>query len=221
MRTSILAVALAAFAMVAAVPAAAAGMTGKWNFTLQTEGGERQFSPTFQLDGENVTGKWGAADVKGTFSGDTLNLNFPFTSEEAELRGTLKITGKLADGALTGQWQFESYSGSFRAVPAERPAQASAAGLAGNWECTVEADRTHNVTLTLSENAGTWSGRIGSPNGELPLQNVKVEDGAVSFTVDLNSSPIAFKVKVNGDRMEGTWNASSNSGTLKGVKKAG
>lgn len=91
-------------------------VTGKWHFVLSTEGGDRIFEPMFQQDGDKVTGKWGAdGNVKGTFSEGKLALEFPVTSEEAG-PGTLKINGTLADDALSGEWAFNDYAGSFKAT---------------------------------------------------------------------------------------------------------
>ena len=93
-----------------------ATVAGKWHFILDTEGGDRTFDPVFQQDGEQVTGKWGNGDVKGTFTeGKLLNLEFPVNSEEAG-PGTLKIKGELADDALSGSWSFNDYSGTFKAT---------------------------------------------------------------------------------------------------------
>jgi hypothetical protein len=93
---------------------AAPSVAGKWHFILSTEGGDRILDPVFQQDGDQVTGKWGNSDVKGTFREGKLNLEFPITSEEAG-SGTLKIKGTLADDALSGDWSFNDYGGSFKA----------------------------------------------------------------------------------------------------------
>ena len=90
-------------------------VTGKWHFVLQTDDGERVFDPTFHQDGDKVTGKWGTADVKGTFSEGTLNLEFPYTSDEVG-PGTLKINAQLDADVLAGDWSFQDYSGKFRAT---------------------------------------------------------------------------------------------------------
>jgi hypothetical protein len=95
-------------------------ISGKWHFVLQTEGGDRTADPNFLADGDQVTGKWGDADVKGSFKDGKLDLAFPYNSDEAGA-GTLKIKGELKDGALTGTWEFQDYSGSFKAT---RPAPA-------------------------------------------------------------------------------------------------
>ncbi len=94
------------------------GISGKWHFVLQTEGGDRDREATFQQDGNKVTGKWADADVRGTFEDGKLDLAFPMTTEEVG-EGTLKIKGQLADDSLTGTWEFQSYSGTFKATRAQ------------------------------------------------------------------------------------------------------
>lgn len=111
---------IATLAFPFALPQAKAQSTdisGSWHFVIQTEGGERTADPKFQLEGQNVTGKWDKADVKGTFINGVLDLAFPYTSEEAG-PGTLKIKGEVKDGTLTGTWQFQEYTGTFKATRA-------------------------------------------------------------------------------------------------------
>jgi hypothetical protein len=92
------------------------GIVGKWSFTLDTPGGDRQAEAVFELDGEKVKGKWGASDVKGTFVDGKLELEFDFTSEEVGATAPIKISGKLESGAITGNWAFTEYNGTFKAV---------------------------------------------------------------------------------------------------------
>jgi hypothetical protein len=96
---------------------AATDITGKWQFVLNTEGGDRTAAASFQLDGQKVTGKWGDAnaDVAGTFADGKLDLAFPYTSDEVG-PGTMKITGQFDGDALTGKWEFQDYSGTFKAT---------------------------------------------------------------------------------------------------------
>ena len=108
----------AAICLIGAMPLSAArkpDISGKWHFVMQTEGGDRDREATFQLDGNKVTGKWDDADVQGTFDGGKLELEFPVTSEEVG-KGTLKIKGELAEDSLTGTWEFQTYSGTFKAT---------------------------------------------------------------------------------------------------------
>jgi len=97
-------------------PAQAGDVSGKWHFVFQTQDGTREFDATFQQEGDKITGKWAnSADVKGTFSGGKLSLEFPATSDEVG-PGTLKIDGELSGDSLTGNWSFQSYDGTFKAT---------------------------------------------------------------------------------------------------------
>jgi hypothetical protein len=95
--------------------ASKADISGKWHFVLQTEGGDREKEATFQQAGSKVTGKWDDADVQGTFDDGKLDLEFPVTSEEVG-KGMLKLKGQAAEDSLTGTWEFQSYSGTFKAT---------------------------------------------------------------------------------------------------------
>ena len=119
MRVMITAVAITCLAVLLPLRGASkSDISGNWHFVLQTEGGEREREATFQQDGKKVTGKWADADVQGTFEDGKLNLEFPMTSEEAG-KGTLTIKGQLAEDSLTGTWEFQTYSGTFKATRAQ------------------------------------------------------------------------------------------------------
>lgn len=100
------------------------GVNGKWHFVLETPGGDREVNAEFTVDNDgNVTGKWGPADATGTWKDGKLSLNFEFTSDEAGVTAPMKIDGKLDEtAALSGDWAFSEYSGTFKATrPAPEP----------------------------------------------------------------------------------------------------
>ena len=107
------------------------GINGKWHFVLETPGGDREVDANFTVDADgNVTGKWGNSDVAGTYKDGKLTLDFQFTSEEVGATAAMKIDGKLDDtAALTGDWAFTEYNGTYKATrpaaPAPEPAPAS------------------------------------------------------------------------------------------------
>ncbi len=111
-----------------------AGINGKWHFVLETPGGDREVDADLAVDSDgNVTGKWGNADVAGTYKDGSLTLEFQFTSEEVGATAPMKIDGKLDDtAALTGGWAFSEYSGTYKATrpgaaaPVAEPAAAAA-----------------------------------------------------------------------------------------------
>lgn len=94
-----------------------AGINGKWHFVLATPGGDREMDADFTVDADGkVTGKFGAADVAGTFKDGQLDLNFEMTSEEAGITAQMKMSSKVEPGSpLSGNWEFGSYSGTFTA----------------------------------------------------------------------------------------------------------
>jgi len=109
------------------------GINGKWHFVLTTPGGDREVDADFTVDNDgNVTGKWGPADVAGTFKEGKLALKFPFTSDEVGTTADMSIDGKVDDaGALGGDWAFSEYNGTFQAKrPAATPAGTEAPAAA-------------------------------------------------------------------------------------------
>ena len=121
MRTLICFLAIAFYSLIS-LPSGSAqspgGIAGKWHFVLQTQDGDRTYDATFTEDGDRVGGKWDKYEVKGTFIGGKLNLEFPAASDEVG-EGVLKITGQLAKGELTGTWSFQTYDGKFTAARAK------------------------------------------------------------------------------------------------------
>jgi len=109
-------VSLAITAPTATAQNASPGIDGKWHFVLDTPGGDREMESEFAVDKDgNVTGKFGTYAVAGTFQDGKLNLSFTITAEETGETGPMKITGKIDGEDLTGDWEFSSYSGTFKA----------------------------------------------------------------------------------------------------------
>ena len=120
MKKFLVVLAAVAFLM-AGRPAAHAqdtGLSGKWHFVLDTEGGDREVDAVFTVDADGkVTGKFGVTDVAGTYADGKMNLSFTMTSEETGDTAPLKLVGTLSGAAgLSGTWEFASYSGTFTAT---------------------------------------------------------------------------------------------------------
>ncbi len=101
-----------------AAATAITGIVGKWHFVIETPGGDREADADLAVDRDGkVTGKFGTSDVAGTYKEGQLDLNFTFTADEVGETAPLKVNGKLDDtSALTGTWEFISYSGTFKAT---------------------------------------------------------------------------------------------------------
>ena len=124
-RMTMIAATLTAIVMLTTYSAAQAkvDITGKWQFTVETEAGTGTPTVTFKQDGEKLTGHYssatlGEADLTGTVKGQ--NLNFTFTADlggqaapvtyaakiesKDAMKGTIDIAG-LASGTFTGKRQ--------------------------------------------------------------------------------------------------------------------
>ena len=96
----------------------AAPVEGKWTFVaVRTDDHTEALRTLLELkvDGGDVSGKLGDAQVKGTYKDGKLSLVFPFTPEGAEER-ELKIDGALDESAIKGDWVWGGMiAGTFKA----------------------------------------------------------------------------------------------------------
>ncbi len=95
---------------------AQSNLDGRWQFVLDTPGGERDADVVFKVEGDQVTGKWNQDDLKGTYDNGDLQLSFEITPEETGEKGTLVIKGKLEGDNIGGTWEFGEYKGDFKAT---------------------------------------------------------------------------------------------------------
>lgn len=93
-------------------------LDGNWNFVFDTEDGIKRAPATLQVSGEQVSGTFGTSDVQGTFTGDKIDLKFPFYSVDAGFESELHIEGGVEGDGLGGDWQFGEYSGTWTATRA-------------------------------------------------------------------------------------------------------
>ncbi len=100
-----------------ATPLDAAGVAGKWQFVLQTDGGPREAAVELTTDADAVSGTWDATTkVQGTFKDGALTLSFPLYSPDAGFTATLTLKGQIEGDAIAGTWAFGEYSGQFKAT---------------------------------------------------------------------------------------------------------
>jgi hypothetical protein len=115
LRRVLFALLLACLAAFAPAARAAGDLDGNWHFIFHTDGGDREYPVSLKVTDGQVSGKLGDFDVKGTFKDGALDLAFAVDVPDAG-SGTLVIKGALANGALTGNWEFNGYSGPFNAA---------------------------------------------------------------------------------------------------------
>ncbi len=108
---------MAGILLAALTGARASSLDGNWNFVFNTEDGDKQASAVLTGDGEQVSGRFAdRADVKGSFSGEKLDLDFHFVYHESQLEGEMKMTGKVEDGKMAGNWEYAGHAGTFQAT---------------------------------------------------------------------------------------------------------
>ena len=103
----------------AAQPLTAGDLSGKWDFTWNTEGGVRNSTIELVQEGDKLSGKFGDADLAGVAKADGFELEGQFHSPEAGYAAALTISGKQEGDKLVGKGQWDSHGMSFTAVRAK------------------------------------------------------------------------------------------------------
>lgn len=103
--------------------AAAADITGKWNFVWQTPGGERRSTLTFNPDG-NAPNKIkvefpGAKEpMQGTLDGDKLTVTGDLYSAEAGSSAAFRLNGTVSGQRIKGTASWAEHEMTFEAAKA-------------------------------------------------------------------------------------------------------
>ena len=103
--------------MAASLPLAAVDISGKWQFTVDTDAGSGSPTFVFKQDGEKLSGTYsglfGTAQLTGTVKGDAIE--FSFEAAVQDQKGKIVYTGKIQSatkmsgdvdlaGAAKGKW---------------------------------------------------------------------------------------------------------------------
>ncbi len=104
---------------------------------------------------------------------------------------------------------------------AASPAPAAEANPVGVWECTAGTPDGQQVpwTLKISMENGKYVGVTNSHVGERPIQNARLDGDSLSFEVKRDEGSHRVKVKITGDRLEGTWTAGEMDFPVRGTRK--
>ena len=87
---------------------AQSSVAGAWDLTINGPEGAINATATLKQDGENVTGSietpQGAAEMKGTYKGKTLNMGFTFQGPQGPIE--IKVNGEVDGAAMKGTIDF-------------------------------------------------------------------------------------------------------------------
>jgi hypothetical protein len=98
-------------------PLVADEIGGTWDFIYQTGDGSRRATCTIELKGGELTiVQQGLGTMEGTYKEGKFVVRLPdYYSAELGLRADVKLEGSLSEGKITGNWAFDTYSGTFSA----------------------------------------------------------------------------------------------------------
>jgi hypothetical protein len=75
-----------------------------------------------------------------------------------------------------------------------------AEGIDGKWKASMEGpDGKMEITFTFKVNGNVLTGTVGSPMGELPISNGKIDGKEFSFDIDMGGNPMPHKGTIDGD----------------------
>jgi len=222
-RVLVVALAMVCLAMgCRVVKAMDTGVNGKWHFVFDTPDGSREVDAELTVDADGqVSGKFGKFDMAGTYKDGKLELNFPITLEDTGDTGPLKLVGKLDDtSALAGNWEFATYSGTFKATrPVAKPQDLR---LNGKWHFVMDTpggDREMDAEFAVDAD-GKVTGKFGKADVTGTYKDGKLD---LSFQTTAEETGETASLKLVGKMddtlvLTGTWEFSAFSGTFRAAR---
>lgn len=90
--------------------------------------------------------------------------------------------------------------------------------LLGVWDVETE-DGQYSFTFEFTLEEETLKGLFTGTSGEAAMDNLKYEEGNLSFSVDLGSVVISFKAVVKEDKLEGGLSLEYGDANIFGTRR--
>lgn len=91
--------------------------------------------------------------------------------------------------------------------------------LIGKWSMASESDDgTIAWTLTIKEEAGKLTGTLATDGPETPAKNLTFTDGVLKFVAPYQGADYDIELKLQADKLVGTWSGGGNDGKTTGAK---
>ena len=207
-----------------------AKLVGTWDMTLETPQGTRNFPLVIKEENGKLTPSqpFTMAEIKG--SDVKMKMKVKVQEMDMEISYTGKLEGDTmkgeADfgGLATGTWSAKRKAAGAAAPPSAAPAS-SGAGVAGDWDMTIESPQgKRTVGLSIKDEGGKLSGKIKNQQGETALDSIALSGSDITFkmTRDIQGQQMvfAYKGKVEGNKMKGEVDfGGMATGTWEAVKK--
>ena len=91
--------------------------------------------------------------------------------------------------------------------------------LVGKWSMSSESDDgTVAWTLTIKEDGGKLTGMLATDGPETPAKNLTFTDGVLKFVAPYQGADYDIELKLQADKLVGTWSGGGNDGKTTGMK---
>jgi hypothetical protein len=166
---------------------------GQWDMKYSV--GDREMTGKVTISeepGSTLRGKWDAA------RGEHVISNVKFQDEKLSFTRNSKYENFEIEVNFEGTIKGHKLTGVFKSQRFEMPVAGERIGseLIGKWELTTTSDRgTRTRMLTIFSD---MTGRYESFDGEIPIQDLKLEDNQVSFVVERGFGDRVFRQEFKG-----------------------
>jgi hypothetical protein len=91
--------------------------------------------------------------------------------------------------------------------------------LIGKWNMTSESDDGSVAwTLTIKEDGGKLMALLAADGPETPARNLTFSDGVLKFVAPYQGEDYDIVLKLQADRLVGSWSGGGNDGKTTGTK---
>ena len=100
-------------------------------------------------------------------------------------------------------------------------AAVAAPTVAGKWTAIVTMPNGDEVkaSVDIQDDGGKLSGSIFvAETGKLPMQDMKLEGGELTFKVTNDTTTYFVKMTLKGDSLDGTFKVGNSTGTVKATR---
>jgi hypothetical protein len=83
----------------------------------------------------------------------------------------------------------------------------------GKWNLTAQTPSGHDykLELMLKNDAGKWTGEMGSDRGSVPVADLQVSAEALSYKISVGDADYVIKLAITGDTVKGTFTGSNGA----------
>jgi hypothetical protein len=96
----------------------------------------------------------------------------------------------------------------------------SADTLAGKWKMVSVTPDGNNIdwTLSVTNSDGKYAATVVGADGEAPVKDLRVDGNKVHFRTPYQGEEYDIDLKLEGNKLSGTWSGNGDSGQTKGEK---